>query len=108
MYINARRHSGAPQLIFRQLFDLASSTYTYIVASDHGREAIIIDPVKEHTGQYLQVLSQLSLKLVIAIDTHIHADHITALGALRDASGCTTVMGMQTKAKCVSRRVADG
>ena len=94
-------------MIFRQLFDTVSSTYTYLLASGWGREALILDPVKEHTDQYLQVISELDLKLVIAVDTHTHADHITALGSLRDASGCTTVMGAQTKAECVSYRVAD-
>jgi glyoxylase-like metal-dependent hydrolase (beta-lactamase superfamily II) len=95
-------------MLFRQLFDAVSSTYTYVLASGPGREAVIIDPVKEHLSQYLQLIAELNLKLVIAIDTHTHADHITALGSLRDASGCTTVMGMYTKAECVSYRVADG
>jgi sulfur dioxygenase len=95
-------------MLFRQLFDAVSSTYTYVLASGPGREAVIIDPVKEHLSQYLQLIAELNLKLVIAIDTHTHADHITALGSLRDASGCTTVMGMHTKAECVSYRVADG
>ena len=95
-------------MLFRQLFDSLSSTYTYVLASGAGREAIIIDPVREHTDRYLQVIAELDLKLVIAIDTHTHADHITALGKLRDASGCITVMGAQTKAECVSYRVSDG
>jgi sulfur dioxygenase len=95
-------------MLFRQLFDAVSSTYTYVLASGHGREAVIIDPVKEHLNQYLQLIAELDLKLVIAIDTHTHADHITALGSLRDASGCTTIMGMRTKAECVSYRVTDG
>jgi sulfur dioxygenase len=95
-------------MIFRQLFDLVSSTYTYVLASDVGREAVIIDPVKDQLDQYLKVISDLDLKLVTAIDTHTHADHITALGSLRDAWGCTTVMGNNTKAECVSYRVSDG
>ena len=95
-------------MIFRQLFDPMSSTYTYILASGVGREAVIIDPVKEQSDQYLKVISDLDLKLVTAIDTHTHADHITALGNLRDASGCITVMGKHTKAECVSYRVSDG
>ena len=95
-------------MLFRQLFDAVSSTYTYVLASGPGREAVIIDPVKEQLNQYLQLIAELNLKLVIAIDTHTHADHITALGSLRDASGCTTVMGMHTKAECVSYRVSDG
>jgi sulfur dioxygenase len=95
-------------MLFRQLFDSTSSTYTYILASGIGREAVIIDPVKEQLRQYLTVISDLELKLVTAIDTHTHADHITALGSLRDASGCATVMGEYTKAECVSYRVSDG
>jgi sulfur dioxygenase len=95
-------------MLFRQLFDSVSSTYTYILASGIGREAVIIDPVKEQLRQYLTVISDLELKLVTAIDSHTHADHITALGSLRDSSGCTTVMGEHTKAECVSYRVSDG
>ena len=96
------------RMIFRQFIDSASSTYTYLLASGYGREAVIIDPVKEHLQQYLTVIGDLELKLVTAIDTHTHADHITALGGLRDAAGCTTVMGEHTKAECVSYRVKDG
>jgi sulfur dioxygenase len=95
-------------MLFRQLFDSVSSTYTYILASGIGREAVIIDPVKEQLRQYLTVISDLELKLVTAIDSHTHADHITALGSLRDSSGCITVMGEHTKAECVSYRVSDG
>lgn len=95
-------------MLFRQFFDPGSSTYTYLLASGAGREAIIIDPVKDQLGQYLTVISDLNLKLVTAIDTHTHADHITALGGLRDAAGCMTVMGEHTQAECVSYRVSDG
>ena len=95
-------------MMFRQFFDAASSTYTYILASGVGREAVIIDPVKEQLPQYLTVIADLELKLVTAIDTHTHADHITALGSLRDALGCVTVMGQHTKAECVSYRISDG
>ncbi|MDD3764613.1 MAG: MBL fold metallo-hydrolase [Nevskiales bacterium] len=94
-------------MIFRQLFDAASSTYTYILASGRGREALIIDPVKEQLEQYLTVIRDLDLKLVTAIDTHTHADHITALGDLRDRTGCVTRMGEFTRAQCVSVRVRD-
>ena len=95
-------------MIFRQLFDAASSTYTYLLASRTGGEALLIDPVKDNTAQYLQLVEQLSVKLVIAIDTHTHADHVTALGALRDASACVTMMGEQSRAECVSARFGDG
>jgi sulfur dioxygenase len=95
-------------MIFRQLFDPISSTYTYILASGVGREAVVIDPVKNQINQYLKVISDLELKLLTAIGTHTHADHITALGGLRDALGCATVMGKHSKPKCVSYRVSDG
>ncbi|TJY64844.1 MBL fold metallo-hydrolase [Sinimarinibacterium sp. CAU 1509] len=95
-------------MIFRQLFDAASSTYTYVLASARGREALIIDPVKEQLPHYLALIRDLDLKLVTAIDTHTHADHITALGDLRDSTGCVTVMGEFTRAQCVSSRVVDG
>ncbi len=95
-------------MIFRQLFDLETSTYTYLLAGRHGGEAILIDPVLESTGMYLALIEQLQLKLVYALDTHTHADHITALGSLRDRTACVTVMGEQTKADCVSRGVSDG
>jgi sulfur dioxygenase len=95
-------------VIFRQLFDSASSTYTYLVASRHGGEALIIDPVLEKVERYLQLLRELDLHLVKALDTHLHADHITGSAALRDRTHCVTVMGEQTKADIVSMRVADG
>lgn len=94
-------------MIFRQFFDAVSSTYSYLIASGHGREAMIIDPVKEHVSDYLAAIDALELQLVRAIDTHTHADHITALGDLRSLTGCITVMGAYTKAECVSMHVDD-
>src|ERR1700748_689588 len=95
-------------MIFRQLFDQASSTYSYLLASRPGGEALIIDPVLEKVDRYLHLVHELDLKLVKAVDTHMHADHITGLGALRDKTQCITVMGEQTKADVVSMRLADG
>jgi len=95
-------------MIFRQLFDSTSSTYSYVLASRHGGEALIIDPVLERVDRYIQLLKELDLRLVKAIDTHLHADHITGLDALRERTRCITVMGEQTKADVVSIRVADG
>ncbi|MEH6740970.1 MAG: MBL fold metallo-hydrolase [Sulfitobacter sp.] len=94
-------------MIFRQLFDKTSSTYTYLLASRHGGEALLIDPVFEHTNRYLKLLEELDLKLVKVVDTHIHADHVSAMGKLRDATRCTTVMGEQSPAEVVSMRVRD-
>lgn len=95
-------------MIFRQLFDSVSGTYSYLMASRRGAEALIIDPVLEKVDRYLQLLNELDLKLVKAVDTHLHADHVTGLGALRDRTRCVTVMGENTKADVVSIRVADG
>jgi len=81
-------------MIFRQLFDSTSGTYTYLLASRHGGEALIIDPVLERVDRYLQLVRELDLKLVKAVDTHLHADHVTGLGALRDRTQCVTVMGV--------------
>jgi sulfur dioxygenase len=94
-------------MIFRQLFDPVSSTYSYLMASRRGGEALIIDPVLEKVDRYLQLVHELDLKLVKAVDTHLHADHITGLGALRDKTHCVTVMGEQTKADVVSMRLSD-
>jgi sulfur dioxygenase len=95
-------------MIFRQLFDTVSGTYTYLVASRRGGEALIIDPVLEKVDRYLKLVEELDLKLVKAVDTHLHADHITGLGALRDRTHCVTVMGEQTLADVVSMRVTEG
>jgi glyoxylase-like metal-dependent hydrolase (beta-lactamase superfamily II)/rhodanese-related sulfurtransferase len=95
-------------MIFRQLFDQTSSTYSYLLASRKGGEALIIDPVLERVDRYLQLVKDLDLKLVKAVDTHIHADHITGLGALRDRTHCITVMGEQARVDVVSMRVTEG
>ena len=95
-------------MIFRQLFDSTSGTYTYLLASRPGGEALIIDPVLEKVDRYLQLVRELELKLVKAVDTHLHADHVTGLGALRDRTHCITVMGEQTHADVVSMRVMEG
>src|ERR671920_541766 len=95
-------------MIFRQLFDSTSSTYSYLLASRRGGEALIIDPVLEKVDRYLQLVKELDLRLVKAVDTHLHADHITGLGALRDRTRCITVMGEQSGVDVVSMRVSDG
>jgi sulfur dioxygenase len=95
-------------MIFRQLFDSTSGTYTYLLACRRGGEALIIDPVLERVDRYLQLIGELDLKLVKAVDTHLHADHVTGLGALRDRTHCITVMGEHTQADVVSMRVTEG
>lgn len=94
-------------MIFQQLFDPTSCTYTYLLARRQGGEALIIDPVFEHVDTYIRLLDRLDLKLVKAIDTHIHADHVTAIGALRDITKCVTVMGERSGADVVSMRVRE-
>ncbi len=95
-------------MIFRQLFDQTSGTYSYLLASRRGGEALIIDPVLEKVDRYIKLLHELDLKLVKAIDTHLHADHITGLGELRDRTQCVTVMGEQSGVDIVSMRVTEG
>jgi sulfur dioxygenase len=94
-------------MIFKQLFDTKSSTYTYIIASAKGREAMIIDPVIENVGGYIKLLKELDLKLVKVIDTHIHADHVTGASKLRDITKCSTIMGDHTPAETVEIKVKD-
>ena len=95
-------------MLFRQLIDLETSSYTYLLSAGPRREAVLIDPVKSQLQTYLTLLRELELTLVKTLDTHTHADHITALGDLRDATGAASVMGEQSRASCVSERVADG
>ena len=95
-------------MIFRQLFDRTSSTYTYLLAERTGGEALLIDPVIENTDQYIQLLDELDVKLALAVDTHIHADHVTALGSLRNRTDCATAMGDKTGVECVSVRFREG
>ena len=94
-------------MIFKQVFDQKSSTYTYIIASAKGREALIIDPVLENVEDYIKILNQLNLKLVKVIDTHIHADHVTGAGKLRDKTKCVTIMGEHTPTDAVEVKVKD-
>ena len=94
-------------MIFKQLFDKKSSTYTYLIASAKGREALIVDPVIENVAEYINVLKQLDLKLVKVIDTHIHADHVTGASKLKDITKCSTIMGDHTPADSVEIKVKD-
>ncbi|WP_420349102.1 MBL fold metallo-hydrolase [Pelagibius sp.] len=95
-------------MIFRQLFDPKSCSFTYLVASRRGGEAILIDPVNDLVPRYLRLLTSLDLKLVQAVDTHLHADHVTGLGALKRTTGCLTAMSSETRCKMVDIRLRDG
>jgi glyoxylase-like metal-dependent hydrolase (beta-lactamase superfamily II) len=94
-------------MLFKQLFHKKSSTYTYIISSGKGREALIIDPVLESTKEYLNLLEQLELKLVKVIDTHIHADHISGLNELAKQTSCSKVMGEKSQSEVIDIRVKD-
>ncbi len=94
-------------MIFEQLFDIKSSTYTYIISSGKGREALIIDPVIDHTNEYVKILENLELKLVKVIDTHIHADHITGLNELNKRTNCIRVMGEKSKSEVIDLKIKD-
>ena len=94
-------------MIFNQLFDEKSSTYTYIISSGKGREALIIDPVIEHTQHYIKILKDLDLKLVKVIDTHIHADHISGLNELNERTNCARIMGEGSESEVIDIKVKD-
>jgi glyoxylase-like metal-dependent hydrolase (beta-lactamase superfamily II) len=94
-------------MIFKQVFDKKTSTYTYLIASAKGREAVIIDPVLENVNDYIQLLRDLDLKLVKVIDTHIHADHVTGASKLKQVTNCATLMGEHTPADAVEIKVKD-
>ncbi len=95
-------------MIFRQLFDHDSYTYTYLLGDESSGKAVLIDPVLDNTDGYLQLLKELGLRLAVAMDTHVHADHITALGALREKTGCTTYLGNPGEVNCADHGFNDG
>ena len=95
-------------MLFRQLYHLGSGSYTYLVAARPGGEALIIDPVLEQVERYLTLLGELDLTLAKVLDTHVHADHVSGMGALRDRTKCVTVMGAEAPVDVVSMRVRDG
>jgi sulfur dioxygenase len=95
-------------MIFRQLFERESYTYTYLLGDEQTREAILIDPVDTETELYLRLLQELDLKLIYAVDTHVHADHVTALGLLRKKTGCATMVGFEGEVGCASEGLENG
>ena len=94
-------------MIFNQFFDEVSCTYTYLISSGKGREALIIDPVLEKTDEYISFLKKLDLKLVKVIDTHIHADHISGMKELHKQTDCANVMGEKSLSEVVNIKVKD-
>jgi glyoxylase-like metal-dependent hydrolase (beta-lactamase superfamily II) len=94
-------------MLFRQLFHKSSSTYTYLIASAKGREALIIDPVLENVDVYVNLLKNLDLKLVKVIDTHIHADHITGASKLNKETNCSIIMGEHSPSDTVEIKVKE-
>ena len=94
-------------MIFNQFFDDVSCTYTYLLSSGKGREALIIDPVLEKTNDYILFLKKLDLRLVKVIDTHIHADHVSGLKQLQHKTNCAVLMGEQSPSEVVNIKVKD-
>lgn len=94
-------------MIKRQLFDKESSTYTYLIADSHSREACLIDPVIDNISHYLQLIDELDLNLKFGLDTHIHADHVTALGELKKKTGCHTYVGNPGEVACATQGLKD-
>lgn len=95
-------------LIFRQLFEAESSTYTYLLADPNSREAVIIDPVKETVERDLKLVGELGLKLCFILDTHIHADHVTGAGLLREKTGAKTAVSTGAHVDCVDLQLKEG
>lgn len=95
-------------MLFRQLFDSESFTYTYLLADESSGEAALIDPVREQIERDLRVLRELGLTLRYALDTHVHADHITAAGDLRERTGASTVSCVTGGADCASVHLGHG
>jgi sulfur dioxygenase len=95
-------------MLFRQLFDRESSTYTYLTADRITREAILVDPVLEQVERDLRLLKELDLTLRYCLETHIHADHITGAACLRSATGCLTVVPQGAKVNCADQFIPHG
>lgn len=95
-------------MLFRQLYHIGSGSFTYLVAARPGGDALVIDPVGDEVERYLKLLDELDLTLAKVLDTHVHADHVSGMGALRDRTKCVTVMGFEAPVDVVSMRVRDG
>jgi sulfur dioxygenase len=95
-------------MLFRQLFDATTSTYTYLIADPETREAMLVDPVLEQVERDRQLLKELGLTLKYCLETHIHADHITGTGQLREVTGCEGIVPEHAHAVCANRFIQDG
>lgn len=95
-------------MLFRQLFDAETSTYTYLIADPATREAALVDPVLEQVERDLKLTRELGLTLKYCLETHVHADHITGTGKLRELTGCQGVVPVQAKAQCADRFIGHG
>lgn len=95
-------------MIFRQLFEAETSTYSYLLGCERTRRAVLIDPVASEMDNYIQLLHALNLKLIYTIETHVHADHITASGLLREKLGSKSIVHRDAGAMCADLLVTDG
>lgn len=94
-------------MIFKQLIDYETYTYTYLIADKGTREAIIIDPVREQFERDLKLIKELDLDLKYSLETHVHADHVTSASSMREATGCKTVLGIGSGVKCSDIEIQD-
>lgn len=95
-------------MLFRQLFDQESSTYTYLIADRETLEAVLVDPVLEKVQRDYQLIQELGLKLKFCLETHVHADHVTGTGKLRELAGCQGIVPEKAQVACADRKIQDG
>lgn len=95
-------------MLFRQLFDQETNTYTYLIANPKTKEAILVDPVLEQVERDYKLLNELGLSLKFCLETHIHADHITGTGRLRELTVCQGIVPANAQAQCADRQIKDG
>lgn len=95
-------------MLFRQLFDQESSTYTYLIADKETLEAVLVDPVLEKVQRDYQLIQELGLKLKFCLETHVHADHVTGTGKLRELAGCQGIVPEKAQVACADRKIQDG
>lgn len=95
-------------MLFRQLYDGETSTYTYLIADEKTKEAVLVDPVIEQVERDLKLIQELGLTLRYCLETHVHADHITGTGKLREVTGCDGVLPENARVACANRFIKDG